>query len=97
LFWKAVYRIYQDNMHDERQARFLEANPVPNGNDYKSDRAYERALMNWKARYVSAIRRRETDVVSEQDAMGIYQAYCDELGTDDFRDIWWFAMVGLRP
>jgi hypothetical protein len=95
-FWKTVERTYQDNMRNERGERFLADNPMPRRGDYTSERRYWQAVKNWKAAYLIAIRRRDTDIVNPQVAQGIYEAYCAELETADFLTVYLFAVWGVR-
>ena len=95
-FWKSVERHYQHNLRNERAERFLAEHPMPRAHEYSSVKAYRKAGQNWQAAYLLAIRRRETDVISPQDAQGIYEAYCAELGTDEFMDVYLFTVYGVR-
>jgi hypothetical protein len=92
-----MQRNYKALLADGRGARWLENNPRPNPNDYRSARAYMKAGKQWFATYsLAVLMNYKTDVISATEAQACFDEYSQPVDSRDFWDVYLLAVYGIR-
>jgi hypothetical protein len=95
--WQAIQRNYREMLKDERAARWLENNPMPNPSDYKSARAYMKAGQAWQAAYLSSSWISfKSDKIEASEAQAAYNEYCEIVDSREFWDVYLLAVYGVK-
>ncbi len=92
--WAAIQDNYRQRLRDERIARYFDTCPAPMRQEYKSDRAYARALNKWRAGGLAGGIRRSTDVIPAEAAATVYAAYQEHTATGEFTEVLLLAVSG---